>query len=113
MTDMTSQPADTEQQQWTGSPSTHDHEPDPAPGLISCPRCADAVLDLGEHLRTCPEPSTEAEPQTDRVADARRILDEDRQRRMQACLTELEAVLDKHGMRLEVEPARAILVPRD
>jgi hypothetical protein len=46
------------------------------------------------------------------LAEARRLLAEHEQARMQACLTELTAVLDKYGMDLTVTPARATLVPR-
>jgi hypothetical protein len=113
MTDMSSQLADAEQQHWTGSPAAQDHERDPALGLIPCPRCTDAVVDLDEHQKTCRDPDTEPEPHADPVADARRIIAQDQQRRMEACLADITAVLEKHGMDLHVEPARLTLVPKD
>jgi uncharacterized protein YejL (UPF0352 family) len=32
---------------------------------------------------------------------------------MEACLADITAVLEKHGMDLHVEPARLTLVPKD
>ncbi len=93
---------------------------DPAPGLVPCPRCTDGVVDLAEHLTWCKEPEAapaaeqdEAAEKAARVAAARTLLDEDRKDRMAACLADIEAVLDKHGMNLDLEPARIIFTPRD
>lgn len=99
-------------------------EPDPAPGLVPCPRCTDGVVDLVEHLTWCKEPQAAPEPEADRdapepdpesarLAAAHALIEEDRQRRMAACLADIEEVLDRHGMSLDVQPARVILVPKD
>lgn len=114
---------------------------DPAPGLVPCPQCTDAVVDLDEHLKWCgaaePQPEPEAgqepepgpgpeesavapeqdEPEEDeeayaqRVAAARHLLAEDEQRRMRACLADIEAACARHGMSLDLEPARLVLRP--
>jgi hypothetical protein len=47
------------------------------------------------------------------VVAARAVLEQDRQARMQACADEIQAVLDRHGMRLDVTPAQVALVPRE
>lgn len=49
----------------------------------------------------------------DPIAEARRLIAEDEQHRMQACLDEIEQILDKHGMRMTVVPARVTLTPKD
>lgn len=60
------------------------------------------------------EPEQDTEPtHQERLADARRLIEEDQQQRMQACLADIEAALDKHGMRLDLHPARAVLVPKE
>ncbi|NWF25253.1 hypothetical protein HW130_03070 [Streptomyces sp. PKU-EA00015] len=48
----------------------------------------------------------------DPLAEARRLLIEDEQARMQACAAEIEKVLAKHGMRLEVPTPQISIVPR-
>lgn len=59
-----------------------------------------------------PEPQGPGPDQTaDPLADARALLAADEQARMQACAAELEQVLAKHGMRLEVTPAQINIVP--
>lgn len=92
---------------------------DPAPPLVPCPRCTVEVADLNGHLLTCPEPAPadpadtaqeEAAYQA-RVADARALLAEDEQRRMTACLAEIEDACARHGMSLDIEPARLVLRP--
>ncbi|MGW2895846.1 hypothetical protein ACWDAO_14795 [Streptomyces sp. NPDC001212] len=45
------------------------------------------------------------------MAEARRLVAEDEQQRMQACAAEVEQVLAKYGMRLDVTPAQITLVP--
>jgi hypothetical protein len=47
----------------------------------------------------------------DRLTEARRILAEDEDARMQSCAEEIQAVLAKHGMRLDVTPARITILP--
>lgn len=92
---------------------------DPAPGLIPCPHCADAVIDLDAHYQSCrsmPRDSAdvaqeEAEREA-RLAGARQLLAEEEQRRMKACLADIEAALDRHSMTLDIEPARAVLRPK-
>lgn len=48
---------------------------------------------------------------SDPVAEARRVVAQDEQARMQACAEEIQAVLAKHGMRLDVTPAQISIVP--
>lgn len=100
--------------------STTEQTPDPTPSLTRCPRCTDEVADLNGHLVTCraPEPpdpadtAQEAAEYAARVADARTLIAEDEERRMKACLKDIEAALTRHGMTLDIEPARAILRPQ-
>jgi hypothetical protein len=94
-------------------PHTPQEEAAYAPGLVSCPRCTDAVVDLDAHLKWCNEPESEPEPVADQLAAARALLAEDEQQRMKACLADIEAALDKHGMNLDITPARVILTPRN
>ena len=49
----------------------------------------------------------------DPLAGARALLEQDRQARLQVCAAELQQVLDRHGMRLEVTPAQVTLMPRE
>lgn len=61
-----------------------------------------------------PEITAEGAPTVsaaDAIAEARRVLAEDTQARMQACAAEIEAVLRRHGMRLDVTPAQIVLTP--
>lgn len=93
---------------------------DSVPGLIGCPHCADAVLDLDAHFQSCrsrPRDSAdiaqEAAEREARLDAARTLLAEEEQRRMKACLADIEAALDRHGMSLDIEPARAVLRPKE
>lgn len=95
-------------------------ETDPVPGLIPCPYCADSVIDLDAHYQSCrskPRDSAdvaqEAADHEARLDAARTLLAEEEQRRMKACLADIEAALDRHGMSLDIEPARAVLRPRN
>jgi hypothetical protein len=111
---------------WQNAPG----ESDPAPGLVPCPRCTDGVVDLVEHLKWCTETAAEqetqpaaravkevlsekSEPEPDPIAAARALIAEDEQRRMTACLADIEAVLDRHGMTFDIVPARLTLAPKD
>jgi hypothetical protein len=47
----------------------------------------------------------------DPIAAARALLAEDQRVRLEQCAAELQAVLDRYGMRLDVTPARVHLVP--
>lgn len=75
------------------------------PELHHCPHCTDAVIDLDEHLKTC------TARQEDQLAEARRLLAEDQQRRAEACNAEIEAVLAKHGMRLQISQPQISIIP--
>ncbi|GAA2929947.1 hypothetical protein [Streptomyces enissocaesilis] len=87
-------------------PSQSSPQPEPDEnGLHHCPRCTDAVLDLDKHLGWCEEPTP------DPVAEARRLIALDEQARMQACAAEIEQVLARHGMRLDVTPAQISIAP--
>lgn len=50
-------------------------------------------------------------PEPDPLADARRVLAEHEQARVQACASEIEAVLAKYGMSLDVTQPQITLVP--
>lgn len=56
-----------------------------------------------------PEIATEGAATASSVAEARRVLAEDTQARMQACAEEIQAVLAKHGMTLDVTPPQIVL----
>lgn len=84
-------------------------QPSPSPqaddfGLSDCPRCTDAVVDLDEHLTWC-------KPEGDPLNEARRLIAEHEQQRMQACAAEIEQVLAKYGMRLDVAQPQIAIVP--
>lgn len=61
-----------------------------------------------------PEQSTEgaAAASEDPIAAAKALLEQEQQARTQACAAELQAVLARHGMTLEVTPAQIVLAPR-
>jgi len=77
----------------------HSRNPDkPAEGAPSAtPAAAQAAV--GEETRSDP------------IAEARALLAQHQQERMQACAAELQAVLDRYGMRLEATPAHVTLTP--
>ncbi|MEU2924206.1 hypothetical protein ABZ636_03965 [Streptomyces sp. NPDC007251] len=56
-------------------------------------------------------PSASASEQSDPLAEARALIAKDSQERMQACAAEIEEVLARHGMRLDVTPAQIAIVP--
>ena len=63
------------------------------------------------HTRN-PEQATEgAASASDPLAEARRVVAADEQARMQACAEEIQAVLAKHGMRLDVSQPQITSVP--
>lgn len=66
-----------------------------------------------EPAETVPDPEQEEREQAARVAAARTLLDEDRQRRQADCLAAIQAACDQYGMILHIEPARLTLTPRD
>lgn len=92
----------------------------PSPTRTSC-----AVLHTDDRGNTVPcpgyphvdgtetAPEQEKEERAARVAAAYALIEEDRNQRMAACLADIEAVLDKHGMTLDTIPARVVLTPRD
>lgn len=57
------------------------------------------------------EDETEYQEHQERLAEARRILVIDQERREQVCLEEVTAVLRKHGMRMSVTPAQIVISP--
>ena len=86
----------------------HD-EPEQQPdefGLTNCPHCTDAVVNLDEHLKTCREYR-----QVDPVAHARQLLAEHQTAQAAACQAEIQAVLDRYGMRLEISTPQIAIVP--
>ncbi|WP_328336750.1 hypothetical protein [Streptomyces violaceus] len=52
-----------------------------------------------------------ADEKTDPVAEARRVLAEDQEKRAEACAAEIEDVLAKHGMRLQITQPQITIVP--
>jgi hypothetical protein len=59
-----------------------------------------------------PSPSSpQPDGPEDSLAEARRLLAEDAEARMRACAAEIEQVLAKHGMRLDVTPPAITIVP--
>ncbi|MFK0151213.1 hypothetical protein ACIQVK_03910 [Streptomyces sp. NPDC090493] len=55
--------------------------------------------------------SASGEPPVDPVAEARRLVAEDQAARMRACAEEIQAVLAKYGMQLDVTPPQISIVP--
>ena len=74
-------------------------------GLHHCPHCTDAVRDLDAHLKTC------RARQEEQLAEARRLLADEAEARASACQAEIQAVLDRHGMRLEISTPAVSIVP--
>lgn len=66
------------------------------------------------HTRTpdLAEGAPSASAHEDPLAAAQALLAEHEQQRMQACSEELQAVLAKHGMRLDVTPPQIAIVPQ-
>lgn len=58
-----------------------------------------------------PEGAPSAGAAPDPLLAARALIANDQQARMEACAAELQQVLNKHGMRLEVTPAQIAIVP--
>ena len=84
------------------------YEPGPVaeqPELHDCPHCADAVVDLDVHLKTC------RARQEEQLAEARRLLADEVEARASACQAEIQAVLDRYGMRLQISAPAVSIVP--
>lgn len=56
-------------------------------------------------------PSASAPGSEDPLAAAQALIAKDLQERMQACAAEIHEVLERHGMRLDVNPAQISIVP--
>jgi hypothetical protein len=76
------------------------------------------TIDGEELMRTLDEYAEERasrddmkDPEPDPLDDARRLLAEDQQRRLEACQAEIEQVLAKHGMRLQITQPQISIVP--
>jgi hypothetical protein len=76
------------------------------PELTACPHCTDAVVDLNEHLKSCREYR-----QIDPVTHARQLLADHQAAQANACQAEIQAVLDRYNMRLEVSTPQIAIVP--
>lgn len=76
-------------------------------GLTHCPHCTDAVANLDEHLKWCTE-----NQQRDQVAEARQLLAEHQAAQAAACAVEVQAVLDKYGMQLEISTPAVTISPK-
>lgn len=80
-----------------------EEESSPEPSVAEAAATPDPEADVAD------TPATGAP--VDPVAEAQRVIAEFEQSQMQACAREIEAVLTKYGMRLEVSPAQITLVP--
>jgi hypothetical protein len=60
---------------------------------------------MNDELKNADEP--------DPIAAARALLAEDQRARMEKCAAAIEAVLARHGMRLEAAPPQIVLSPVD
>lgn len=56
-------------------------------------------------------PSASIPEHDDPLTEARALIANDTQQRMQACAAEIHEVLQRHGMRLDVTPAQISIVP--
>ncbi len=74
-------------------------------GLYDCPHCTDAVVDLDEHLKTCPALREE------KLSEARSLLAEHERQQDEACRAEIEQVLAKYGRKLIVTQPQITIVP--
>lgn len=73
-----------------------------------------AVLHMDDQGNTVPCPSYPHAPEApvvDELAEARRLLAEDADARMKACSAEIEEVLARHGMRLQITQPQIAIVP--
>jgi hypothetical protein len=70
-----------------------------------------AVLHRDEQGNTVPCPGHDQPTQPDPLAEARQLLAEHEQARMRACAAEIEKVLARYGMRLDITPAQIVLTP--
>jgi hypothetical protein len=52
-----------------------------------------------------------ADTKTDPIAEARRLVAEDEQRKTEECLAEIQAVLDKYGRKLQITQPQITIVP--
>lgn len=85
----------------------HSNHTDEGAPSVSC-----AVLHTDDEGNTIPCPGHgDGQVQADPLAEARALIARDLQQRMEACAAEIEAVLAKHGMRLDVTPAQISIVP--
>lgn len=83
----------------------------PAPNESTESRMAGGQELMHAHGHQDVEGAPSASTAQDPLAEARRLLDEDEAARMQACAEDIQAVLAKHGMRLEVAPSQISIVP--
>lgn len=67
---------------------------------------------MRNHDTALPEEAPAPDAQDSPLDEARRLLAEDAQQRMLACAAEIEQVLARHGMRLEVTTPQISIVPR-
>lgn len=63
------------------------------------------------HSSHTDEGAASASAPEDPIATARRVIAEDERARVEACAAEIEQVLARHGMRLEVSPAHIVISP--
>ncbi|MER7053466.1 hypothetical protein [Streptomyces sp. NPDC000351] len=53
-----------------------------------------------------------ADEKSDPVAEARRLVEEDEQRKTDACLAEIEALLAKYGRKLQITQPQITIAPQ-
>jgi hypothetical protein len=82
----------------------------------SCNPCGENCANSGHYPSEClisppfgDFEDEQADP--DPLAEARRLLAEDQQRRLEACNAEIEQVLARHGMRLQISQPTVTIVP--
>lgn len=63
--------------------------------------------DVEQPVEGAPSASSPEDP----LAAARALIAQEQQARMEACAAEIQQVLDRHSMRLEVAPAQIVLHP--
>ena len=81
-----------------------------------CNPCGDNCANSGHYPSECPWPEEPADAgqeagQVDPVARARQLLAEYQAAQAAACQAEIQAVLDRYGMRLEISTPAVSIVP--
>lgn len=95
------------------SPDAEGQVTDPTPDSAGNPD-PEISTDAETPVSSAEEPAPDGDgAPVDPVAEAKALLAQYEQSQAQDCAAELEAVLTRYGMRLEVSPAQITLVPAD